>query len=242
MTLIFPGCSNSQLPQSGVDDFNPPATVSENEDSLLGNMSRDVKEYLATLCADNNIEFSIKEDTYIGWYYNRWNILHISFYAKDCCVHDRLLIIRNVAYYIQDWINDNYSVEETSLYQIKCWENYFPSALPSNGYISFSNFNCFNFRDIEDAKPARSIEYVDLQVSYNESSYRDFSFEGVTHLRTGTSAERLTEDFSVLKHFPDLENVMIPILMPKTDEEINDFIDDVKQYCPSDCNVKAIKI
>lgn len=241
LTLIAPGCSTSQLPKNDADDSYPPDAVSENEDGLLVNMTRGAKEYLAAFCADNNIELNIKEDTYIGWYYDCWNILNITFCAKDCYVHDRLLIMRNVAYYIQDWINDNYSVEETPLYQITCWENYFSSSLPSNGYIGFSNFNCFNFRDIEDAKPARSIEYVDLQVRYGESDYGALSFEGVTNLRTGTETERLTEDFSVLKHFPDLENVEIPILTPKTDEEIGEFINDVKQYCPLDCDVKAAK-
>lgn len=228
LTLIVLGCSALQLLQSGADDSTPPDAVLENEDDPLVNMSRDTKEYLAALCADNNIELNVKEDTYIGWYYDFRNILNISFYAKDCYVHDRLLIMRNVAYYIQDWINDNYSVEETPLYEIQCWE-YFSSPLPSNGYIRFSNFNCFNYRDIEDAKPARSIEYVHLQVNYNESSYRDLSFEGITHLCTGTTAEKLTEDLSVLKHFPDLENFEIPIIVSKTDEEIGELIDNVKQ-------------
>ncbi len=149
------------------------------------------------------------------------------------------MLTRNVAYYIQDWINDNYSVEETSLYLIKCWENHSPSPLPSNGYISFSNFDCFNFRDIEDAKPTRSIEYVDLQVSYDESNYRDLSFEGITYLRTGTN--KLIEDFSELKYFPNLEIVEFPIPVPKTDEEIDKLIDNVKQYCPTDCNIIAGK-
>lgn len=241
LTLIVLGCSVSQLLQSGDDDSNPPTVVSE-EDRLLGNLSRDAKAYLADFCADNNIELNIKEDTYIGWYYGSWNILNISFCVNNCYGHGRLSIMRNAAYYIQDWINDNYSVEETPLYEITCRENYRSSYLPSDGYISFSNFYCFTFRDIEDAKPARSIEYVDLQVRYDESIYRDLSFEGITHLRTGTEAERLTEDFSVLRHFPDLEKVDIPILIPKTDEEINAFIDDVKQYCPSDCDVHAFKI
>ncbi len=240
--LIVPGFSTSRLPHSGTDDLYPPDAVLESEDGLLVNISRNAKEYLAALCADNNIELNIKEDTYIGWYYDRWNVLHITFCAKDCYdVYNRLLIMHNVAYYIRDWINDNYSVEETPLYQIICWENYFSSYLPSDGYIEFANFNSVNHSDIEDATPARSIEFVDLQVSYDESSYRDLSFEGITHLRTGTTAERLTEDFSALKHFPDLEKVEIPILMPKTDEEINEFINDIKQYCPSDCDVKAVK-
>lgn len=243
LTLIVSICSVSQLLQSGADDSTPPDAVLENEDDPLVNMSRDTKEYLAALCADNNIELNVKKDTYIGWYYDVWNILNISFCAKDLYVHDRLLIMRNVAYYIQDWINDNYSVEETPLYRIECEENYFSSYLPSDGYICFSNFNCFNnYCDIKDAKPARSIEYVDLQVRYDESSYRDLSFEGITHLCTGTRVERLTKDFSVLKHFPDLENVVIPILTSKTDEEINEFIDDVKQYCPSDCDIIAYKM
>lgn len=242
LTLIVPGCSTSRLPQSDADDSYPTDAVSENEDGLFVNMSRDAKEYLAAFCADNNIELNIKEDTYIGWYYDCWNVLRITFFAKNCYdVCNRLLIMRNVAYYIQDWINDNYSVEETPLYQITCWENYFSSSLPSNGYIEFANFNSVNHRDIEDAMPARSIEYVDLQVRYGESDYGALSFEGVTNLRTGTETERLTEDFSVLKHFPDLENVEIPILTPKTDEEIGEFIDDVKQYCPLDCDVKAVK-
>lgn len=241
LTLIVLDCSASRLPQSVADDSYPPNAVSENEGGLLVNMSRDAKDHLAALCADNNIKLNIKEDTYIGWYYDSWNILNITFCTKNCYGHDRLLIMCNAAYYIRDWINDNYSIEETPLYQIQCWENY-SSPLPSNGYISFSNFYCFTFRDIEDAKPARSIEYVDLQVRYDESIYRDLSFEGITHLRTGTEAERLTEDFSVLKHFPDLEKVDIPILTPKTDEEINEFIDDVKQYCPSDCDINAFKI
>ncbi len=69
-TLVVLGCLTSQFKQSRADDSSPTAVVPENEDSLLGNMSRDAKEYLAVLCADNNIELNIKEDTYIGWYYD----------------------------------------------------------------------------------------------------------------------------------------------------------------------------
>ncbi len=243
LTLIVTGCSASQLPQSRIDDSNSHVAVLKNDDSLLADMSHDAKKYLAVLCADNNIELNIKEDTYIGWYYDYWNILNISFRVKNCSAHERLLIMRNVAYYIQDWINDNYSTEETPLYEITCWENYLQTSLPYNGYISFSNFYSFNFRNIEDAKPSRSIEYVKLQVNYTKSEYEGIFFEGITHLRTATQAERFLEDYRVLEHFPDLKNVEIPMLIPppKTQDDVDKFVENIKQYCPCDCIIEVNK-
>lgn len=240
ITLIFPSCSASKLQQGGADDSTPSADVSENEDSLLGNMSRDTKMYLADFCADNDINLNIKEDVLINWYYDYHNILNISFDTRNIAVFDRLLIMRNVGYYIQDWINENYSVEGTPLYEIQCCANYTSSSTQPDEYIRFANFNCLHHRDIDEAKPARSIEYVDLQVNYGESRYQDIFFEGVKHLQTEHTS--VMEDFSPLKHFLDLESVTIPIITPKTDEEIRELVDSVKQYCPPDCEITTIKM
>ena len=243
LTLIISGCSASRSSQIGVDDPEFSAVESDNsdnEDSRLSDMSRDTKKYLADLCADNDINLDIKEDVHIGWYYYHPNILIISFDTRNIAVFNRVLIMRNVGYYIQDWINENYSVEETPLYEIHCCANYTNASTLSDEYIRFANFNCFHYRDIDEAKPARSIEYVDLQVNFGESRYEGISFEGVKHLQTEHIS--VMEDYGALKYFPDLESVMIPIITPKTDEEIREFVDSIKQYCPPGCEITTIKM
>lgn len=219
---------------------NEDGNVSEDEkDPRLHDLSKDAEEYLAAICAENNIDLNIGEDASICgdyYHYNRREVLEITFYLKGCDFDERILLFHNVAYYIENWIDDNYSNEELPLYIIHCYENNAAWSTPLNCTIKFANFDCH--LNIKYAKPERSMYYVDLQVNYIESYYEELSFKGITHLRTSHMVEKRMEDYSVLKHFPDLERVEIPMLISKTDEEIEAFIEEIKQYLPPDCEIE----
>lgn len=233
-----------KLSQHNQNNDGPSVAVSNNEDDTIPDdegdpifreLSNDVTEYLAVVCAENNIDLDIDEVVSIGGYYDYKNVLIISFYVSDGYFDDRMLLSHNVAYYIQDWINANYSDEELPLYRIECYRGHDNWSMLVEGYIDFANYDCWYDRD---AKPARSMYCVDLQVNYTEENYEGLSFDGITFLRTSNAAERMVEDYSVLKHFPDLERVVISMLISKTDEEIEAFIEEIKQYLPPDCEIE----
>ncbi len=219
---------------------NEDGDVSEDEKDLrLSDLSKDAEKYLAVICAENNIDLNIGEDASICgdyYHYNRREVLEITFHLEGCDFDERILLFHNVAYYIDNWIGDNYSDEEIPLYIIHCYENNAPWSTPLNCTIKFANFDCH--LNIEYAKPARSMCWVDLQVNYTEDNYEGLSFDGITFLRTSHMVEKRMEDYSVLKHFPDLERVEIPLVAPKTDEEIEELIEEIKQYIPPDCEIE----
>lgn len=224
--------SNSE--DDTISDDEGEQIIAEEKDPRLRELTNDVMEYLADVCDEKNIDFGSKGVS-IAAFYSYDNTLIIRFYVRYGCSYEHMLLCHNVAYYIQDWINDNYSDEELPLYRIECKRDRDNWSMLVEGYIDFANYDCWYDRD---AKPARSIYCVDLQVNYTEENYEGLSFDGITFLCTSHGSNRMMEDYSVLKHFPDLERVRIPMLISKTDEEMDEFIEEIKQYLPPDCEIE----
>ncbi len=225
--------SNSE--DDTISDDEDEQIIEEEKDPRLSELKNDAWEYLMSVSAENNIELDTNKGVILGAYYNHKNVLEVYFYMRDYSIEDRMLMFHKLAYYIQDWINDNYSDEELPFYMIDCRREQDNWTMLVDGYIYFTNYDRWY---MEYAKPARSMYWVDLQVNYTEDNYEGLSFDGITFLRTSNGSNRMMEDYSVLKHFPDLERVEIPMLISKTDEEIEAFIEEIKQYLPPDCEIE----